>query len=61
MLGYRSLIAPDIGFTVVYGSSATRRGWWDPAQSSGSATGRSMTRRVGLGGEQRRRGTDRVR
>ena len=23
-------LAPDIGFIVVYGTSATRRGWWDP-------------------------------
>jgi len=29
-LFWRCLIAPDIGFTVVYGTSATRRGWWDP-------------------------------
>jgi uronate dehydrogenase len=29
-LFWRCLLAPDIGFTVVYGTSATRRGWWDP-------------------------------
>ncbi len=29
-LFWRCLVAPDIGFTVVYGTSATRRGWWDP-------------------------------
>jgi uronate dehydrogenase len=29
-LFWRSLVAPDIGFSVVYGTSATRRGWWDP-------------------------------
>jgi uronate dehydrogenase len=28
-LFWRCLVAPDIGFTVVYGTSATRRGWWD--------------------------------
>jgi hypothetical protein len=29
-LFYRCLIAPDVGFTVVYRTSATQRGWWDP-------------------------------
>jgi uronate dehydrogenase len=29
-LFYRSLIAPDVGFTVVYGASANQRTWWDP-------------------------------
>jgi hypothetical protein len=29
-LFWRCLVAPDIGFTVVYGTSATQRGWWDP-------------------------------
>ncbi len=29
-LFWRCLVAPDIGFTVVYGTSATRRGWCDP-------------------------------
>jgi uronate dehydrogenase len=29
-LFYRCLVAPDVGFTVVYGTSANRRGWWDP-------------------------------
>jgi uronate dehydrogenase len=29
-LFWRCLVAPDIGFIVVYGTSATRRGWWDP-------------------------------
>jgi uronate dehydrogenase len=29
-LFYRSLVAPDVGFTVVYGASANQRGWWDP-------------------------------
>jgi uronate dehydrogenase len=29
-LFWRCLVAPDIGFTVVYGTSVTRRGWWDP-------------------------------
>jgi uronate dehydrogenase len=29
-LFWRCLVAPDLGFTVVYGTSATRRGWWDP-------------------------------
>jgi uronate dehydrogenase len=29
-LFWRCLVAPDIGFTLVYGTSATRRGWWDP-------------------------------
>jgi uronate dehydrogenase len=29
-LFWRCLVAPDIGFTVGYGTSATRRGWWDP-------------------------------
>jgi uronate dehydrogenase len=28
-LFWRCLVTPDIGFTVVYGTSATRRGWWD--------------------------------
>ena len=23
------LVAPEVGFTVVYGASANRRGWWD--------------------------------
>jgi nucleoside-diphosphate-sugar epimerase len=25
-----ALVAPDVGFTVVYGASASQRGWWDP-------------------------------
>jgi uronate dehydrogenase len=29
-LFYRSLVAPDVGFTVVYGASANQRSWWDP-------------------------------
>ena len=29
-LFWRCLVAPDIGFTVVYGTSATQRSWWDP-------------------------------
>jgi uronate dehydrogenase len=29
-LFWRCPVAPDIGFIVVYGTSATRRGWWDP-------------------------------
>jgi uronate dehydrogenase len=29
-LFYRSLVAPEVGFTVVYGASANQRGWWDP-------------------------------
>jgi uronate dehydrogenase len=29
-LFWRCLVAPDTGFTVVYGTSATGRGWWDP-------------------------------
>jgi uronate dehydrogenase len=29
-LFWRCLVAPDIGFSVVYGTSATQRGWWDP-------------------------------
>jgi uronate dehydrogenase len=29
-LFWRCLVVPDLGFTVVYGTSATRRGWWDP-------------------------------
>lgn len=29
-LFWRCLVTPDIGFTVVYGTSATRRGWWNP-------------------------------
>jgi uronate dehydrogenase len=29
-LFYRCLVAPDVGFTVVYGASANQRGWWDP-------------------------------
>jgi uronate dehydrogenase len=29
-LFWRCLVAPDIGFTVVYATSATRRAWWDP-------------------------------
>ena len=28
-LFWRCLVTPDLGFTVVYGTSATRRGWWD--------------------------------
>ncbi len=28
-LFYRCLVAPNVGFTVVYGASANRRGWWD--------------------------------
>ena len=28
-LFWRCLVAPNLGFTVVYGTSATRRGWWD--------------------------------
>ena len=28
-LFYRCLVAPDVGFTVVYGASANQRGWWD--------------------------------
>jgi uronate dehydrogenase len=28
-LFWRCLVTPNIGFTVVYGTSATRRGWWD--------------------------------
>jgi uronate dehydrogenase len=27
---YRCLVAPDLGFTVVYRASANQRGWWDP-------------------------------
>jgi uronate dehydrogenase len=36
-LFWRCLVAPDIGFTVVYGTSATQRGWWDlgPAERLG--------------------------
>ena len=29
-LFWRCLVTPDIGFIVVYGTSATRGGWWDP-------------------------------
>jgi uronate dehydrogenase len=29
-LFWRCLVAPDIGFIVVYRTSATRRGWGDP-------------------------------
>src|SRR4030095_15022754 len=29
-LFYRCVVAPNVGFTVVYGASATRRGWGDP-------------------------------
>jgi uronate dehydrogenase len=29
-LFYRSLVAPDVGFTLVYGTSANQRSWWDP-------------------------------
>lgn len=29
-LFYRALVAPDVGFTVVYGASANQRSWWDP-------------------------------
>lgn len=29
-LFYRCLVAPNVGFTVVYGTSANQRGWWDP-------------------------------
>jgi uronate dehydrogenase len=29
-LFYRSLVAPEVGFTVVYGASANQRSWWDP-------------------------------
>jgi uronate dehydrogenase len=29
-LFYLSLVAPDVGFTVVYGASANQRSWWDP-------------------------------
>jgi hypothetical protein len=28
-LVYRCLVAPDVGFTVLYGASANERGWWD--------------------------------
>jgi uronate dehydrogenase len=28
-LFYRCLVAPDVGFTVLYGISANRRAWWD--------------------------------
>ena len=28
-LFYRSLVAPDVGFTLVYGASANQRSWWD--------------------------------
>jgi hypothetical protein len=28
-LFYRCLVAPDVGFTVVYGASANQRGWWE--------------------------------
>ena len=28
-LFYRCLVAPDVGFTLVYGASANQRGWWD--------------------------------
>jgi uronate dehydrogenase len=36
-LFYRCLVAPDVGFTMVYGASANRRGWWDlgPAERLG--------------------------
>jgi uronate dehydrogenase len=29
-LFWRCVVAPDLGFTVVYGTSATQRRWWDP-------------------------------
>jgi uronate dehydrogenase len=29
-LFYRALVAPGVGFTVVYGASANQRSWWDP-------------------------------
>jgi uronate dehydrogenase len=29
-LFYRCVVAPDVGFTLVYGASANQRGWWDP-------------------------------
>jgi uronate dehydrogenase len=29
-LFWRCLVAPDIGFIVVYGTSAIQRSWWDP-------------------------------
>jgi uronate dehydrogenase len=29
-LFYRCVVAPDVGFMVVYGTSGNRRGWWDP-------------------------------
>jgi site-specific recombinase XerD len=28
-LFYRCLVAPDVGFTTLYGASANERGWWD--------------------------------
>jgi uronate dehydrogenase len=31
-LFYRSLVAPGVGFTVVYGASANQRSWWDPGR-----------------------------
>jgi NAD(P)-dependent dehydrogenase (short-subunit alcohol dehydrogenase family) len=31
-LFYRSLVAPEVGFTVVYGASANQRSWWDPGR-----------------------------
>jgi uronate dehydrogenase len=32
-LFHRCLVAPDVGFTVCYGSSANPRGWWDTSQA----------------------------
>jgi uronate dehydrogenase len=28
-LFYCALTAPDVGYTVAYGASANKRGWWD--------------------------------
>ncbi len=32
-LFHRCLVAPDVGFTLCYGSSANPRGWWDTSQA----------------------------
>ncbi|WP_198664153.1 NAD-dependent epimerase/dehydratase family protein [Jiangella endophytica] len=32
----RSVLAPDVGFTIVYGVSANTRGWWDNREAAAS-------------------------
>jgi uronate dehydrogenase len=60
-LFWRCLVAPDIGFTVVYGTSVTRRGWWDPGPVEQLGYRPVDDTETWGGGEQHGRGPERVR